>query len=469
MIPRKVLNPRSLLLIVTALLLATLPATASAHVKWFSEFSFQDRPLTLSEIATPLFFALALLSIAVVSLMVWLDRRLEGTARYQRLNAWFAAYRDQSQLIMRVAMGAVLLISWSSDAMLAPELAVRESWIGWFQFLLVLLLLFRRTTPIAGFGLILLYFIGLGQFTPFHMLDYVYYLGIGYFLIVGGNANPTIRESALPALFATVGFSLCWLGLEKLVYPTWGLYLLEQNPQLTLGLDPRFFLVSAAFVEFSLGYLLIIGLLERPLALIITAVFFTTTMVFGKLEIIGHTPLHAALIIFLINGPGTVYKPPIALHRRLNWRTAFAAVNFALLLLILSGSYTYAARQQFDLAASGDGHEAEAFELSGAEIPQVELIVSRDDTGAYILHVGATNFQFTPENLGTATTEGTGHAHLFVNGEEVARLYSPWYDLGELEPGQYQFTVVLDGNDHTPFTVGGEYVMGELDFTAEAP
>jgi hypothetical protein len=38
-----------------------------------------------------------------------------------------------------------------------------------------------------------------------------------------------------------------------------------------------------------------------------------------------------------------------------------------------------------------------------------------------------------------------------------------------LEPGQYQFTVVLDGNDHTPFTVGGEYVMGELDYTAEAP
>ena len=96
-------------------------------------------------------------------------------------------------------------------------------------------------------------------------------------------------------LYATVGFSLCWVGLEKLVYPAWSLYLLEQHPQLALGFPPDFFLMGAAFVELALGYLLLIGLFGRPLALVITVVFLMTTLVFGKLEVIGHTPLHAAL------------------------------------------------------------------------------------------------------------------------------------------------------------------------------
>jgi hypothetical protein len=114
----------------------------------------------------------------------------------------------------------------------------------------------------------------------------------------------------------------------------------------------RFFLLAAAFVELSLGYLLIINLLQRPLALVITLVFFMTTTVFGKLEVIGHTPIHAALIVFLLEGPGTVYRAPITFHRRLGLRTAFAAVNFALLLAILLPLYAAAARSQARDAAA---------------------------------------------------------------------------------------------------------------------
>jgi hypothetical protein len=99
-------------------------------------------------------------------------------------------------------------------------------------------------------------------------------------------------------------------------------------------------------VELSLGYLLIIYLLQRRLALVITLVFFLTTTVFGKLEVIGHTPIHAALIVFLLEGPGFVYRPPIALHRRMGLRTAFAAVNFALLLAVLLPLYAAGATAQ---------------------------------------------------------------------------------------------------------------------------
>lgn len=326
-----------------------LPATASpawAHVKWFSRFSFGDRPRTLGEAVTPTFVALALLSMATIAAMTVLDRRLAELPAYRRVNDWLSSRADRAVLVMRIGTGAALLLSWQENAMFAPELRVGAA-LGWLQFTLACLLLFSVTVPVAGAGLILLFGIGVAGFGPFHMLDYVFYAGIGYYLAVSGAGNARLRGSGLPALYASVGFSLCWVALEKIVYPQWGLYVLQQNPQLALGLPLGFFLVGAAFVEFSLGYLLIINLLQRPLALVITLVFFTTTLVFGKVEVIGHTPIHAALVVFLLEGPGRVFKPPIAFHRGTALRTAFAAVNFALLLALLLVPYSAGAQRLY--------------------------------------------------------------------------------------------------------------------------
>lgn len=331
-------------------MLLAMPAPALAHVKWFSDFSYADRPLSAAEILTPNFLALAMLSIVTIAALVVLDRRLEGVGWYRRATEWLSSRGDQGVLIVRVGAGAVLLLSWQADAMLVPELGIGSAWIGWYQFLLAFLLLFRATTPAAGAGLILLYAFGVARFGALHMLDYVVYAGAGYFLSVSEAAHPRIRGSGLPALYLAVGFSLCWVALEKIVYPQWGLYVLQQNPQLALGLDLRFFLLAAAFVEFSLGYLLIINLLQRPLALTITLVFFTTTLVFGKVEVIGHTLIHAALAVFVLEGPGTAFVPPIAMHRRLGTRSAFAAVNFALVLALLMVPYTWAAVRRYEAA-----------------------------------------------------------------------------------------------------------------------
>jgi hypothetical protein len=331
---------------------ALVPAAVHAHVKWFAEFSFADRPLAAREVMTPAFFALAALSMVVIGGMVLLDRRLENAAWYRGVNQWLADRRGEALLVMRIGLFATLLLAWQADALLAPELRVWAGWIGWLQFALALLLLFPRTVPVAGGGLIALYLLGAARFGAFHLLDYLFFAGAGWYLLVGRARGDRVRGTGIPALYATIGFSLCWVALEKIIYPQWALYLLDQHPQLTLGLDVRFFLLAAAFVELSLGYLLIINLLQRPLALVITLVFFLTTTVFGKLEVIGHTPIHAALIVFLLEGPGTVYRAPITFHRRLGLRTAFAAVNFALLLAILLPLYAAAARSQARGAAT---------------------------------------------------------------------------------------------------------------------
>lgn len=455
---------RPVALVALALLIFGMTQPTFAHVKWFSDFSYLERPLTLGDLLTPTFIGLSILSFVVIGGMVVIDKQLDNVGWYGRINQWLIQQQSYSVLVMRIAMAALLFVSWSANAVLAPELETNIVWLIWLQFILTILLIFPKTVPLAGVGIIVLYFVSMFEFGFFHLLDYLHYLGIGFYLFTSGLKDEKIRGLGLPALYATIAFSLIWLGFEKLVYPGWGLYLIDQNPQLALGLPPEFFLQGAAFVEISLGYLLLIGLLERPLAAIITLVFFTTTLVFGKIEVIGHTPLHAALIVFLFNGPGHVYKPPIAIHKKLNWRVMFATVNLIVVILLFGFAYTATAQNQYETAVANiSEHSVGVMDLTGAElVPEVTLIeVLPESADSYNLHVEIDNWTFTPEQTGEPTIANEGHAHVYVDGLKVGRMYGNWYHLGAMQPGEHRIVVTLNGNDHTEFLVDGELIGAE--------
>ena len=424
---------------------------AQAHVKWFSQFSFADRPRMLSEAITPLFIGLTVLSMVVIGALVPLDRGLRNLSFFKRMEAWLDSKKDESTLIMRMAMGATFLLAWQGDAMLAPDLKLGPlgalgPTIGWIEFALALLLILPKTTPLAGLGLLGLYGYGIVHYGLFYMLDYVHFAGIGIYLALSQVNNLRLRDIRLPALYATVGFALSWVALEKIIYPEWALYLLQQNPQLSLGLPVDFFLLSAAFVEFSLGYLLIICLFERPLALIITLVFFTTTLVFGKVEVVGHTALHAALIIFLLNGPGTVYRAPITFHQKLPLRTAFAAVNFAVILAVLLVVYSGGAWNTYQrfTASLPKIEVATASAAAPAAAPAPSLRLRAEGT---LLYLDRSNY--------------AGHVHLYVDGDYVASTDAASYDLSGLPAGTYRVAATLHDPDHRFITVNGELVSAK--------
>ncbi|MEX0720166.1 MAG: DoxX family membrane protein [Balneolaceae bacterium] len=450
-----------------------LPALSFGHVKWFSGFSFLDEPLSIIEVLNPVYIGLVILSVVVISSLVFADEHIEEVRWYRKVNIWLSDQADYSLNIMRVAMAAVFLISWANGTVLTPELVSGYDLLVWLQFFLALMLLFHKTTMYAGAGLLFLYVMAAFEFGFFHMLDYLHFAGIGIYLFSHRLYNEKLKEIGLPALYITIGFSLIWLGYEKLFYPSWGLYLLEQNPQLALGLPQEFFLQAAAFVEISLGYLLIIGLLERPLAAVITMVFFLTTLVFGKLEVIGHTPIHAALLVFLFNGTGTAYNPPIALHKNMYLRVGFAGVNFLVIAALFLGAYSFSAERQYQMALAGalmeNGHETSVMDISGEEhIPEftsIEIIKITDSS--YNLHVELENWEFTPEKTGEETVANEGHIHIYINGIKAGRMYGNWFYLGELDPGEYFITLSLNGNDHTSFVADGEVIRADTTFVAE--
>lgn len=458
---------------VAAALLGLFAPRAQAHVKWFSDFDFATPPLEISAVLSPTFLALLALSTAVITALVLVDRRLEGVSWHQAVIEWLSVRQGASLSVMRLAMSALLLLSWSSDAVLAPELASASAPLVWMQFVIALFLLFSRTVVLGGFGIVLIFVGAASEFGLFHMLDYLHYLGISVYLIFGQSRIPALRALGLPALYSSIGFSLIWLGYEKLFYPSWALYLLEQNPQLALGFPPDFFLQGAAFVEISLGFLLLIGLLERPMAAVITLVFFTTTLVFGKVEVIGHTPLHAALIVFLLSGAGTLYKPPIAIHEKLGWRCAFAAVNFLAVTALIGLLYSWSAQGQYRAAllteGAGQQHGMRQFAVDGSQkIPTItRLQVVREAPGSYDLFVEIQNWTFTPEKNGRSSVANEGHGHIYVDGRKVGRLYGPWFHLGDLKPGRRRVLVTLNGSDHSDFTLGGELIRAET--TVDVP
>ena len=50
---------------------------------------------------------------------------------------------------------------------------------------------------------------------------------------------------------------------------------------------------------------------------------------------------------------------------------------------------------------------------------------------------------------------GEGHAHIYVDGDKLGRLYTDWFHIASLEPGIHEIRVSLNGNNHAPYYYAG--------------
>jgi uncharacterized Zn-binding protein involved in type VI secretion len=91
---------------------------------------------------------------------------------------------------------------------------------------------------------------------------------------------------------------------------------------------------------------------------------------------------------------------------------------------------------------------------AGDNAPTIKIALHPDAVAGWNLEIITDNFTFTPENVNQAPVAGEGHAHVYVNGEKLARLYAPWVHIGTLPKGETTVTVSLNANDHSPLSVG---------------
>jgi copper(I)-binding protein len=85
-------------------------------------------------------------------------------------------------------------------------------------------------------------------------------------------------------------------------------------------------------------------------------------------------------------------------------------------------------------------------------------------TDGATLKLNTENFTFVRTQDGAAHVPNQGHAHVYLNGLKLGRLYTDTYKIGVLSPGTYKLSVGLNSNDHRPYIHDGQMVRGNLDF-----
>lgn len=105
------------------------------------------------------------------------------------------------------------------------------------------------------------------------------------------------------------------------------------------------------------------------------------------------------------------------------------------------------------------------FEVNASQAPTVSISVVEDAVSGWNIKVETDNFRFTPDNVNQENIIGEGHAHLYVDGVKVARLYAGDYHYIENFDGTRTFRVTLNANDHSEYAVDGDVIDSEVQVT----
>ena len=106
--------------------------------------------------------------------------------------------------------------------------------------------------------------------------------------------------------------------------------------------------------------------------------------------------------------------------------------------------------------------------LEAPEDMSVSVEVFPDAVSGLNLRIDTTGFSFAPQNVNGDHVEGEGHAHVYVDGEKIGRVYGPYFYLDHVEPGERVIRVSLTANSHEEYVKGHDPVEAVAGVTVEA-
>jgi putative intracellular protease/amidase len=122
------------------------------------------------------------------------------------------------------------------------------------------------------------------------------------------------------------------------------------------------------------------------------------------------------------------------------------------------------------MSTGSDSHAHGAIDVaSWPAKPSVNVIAHLDGTDGWILEVRTEHFRFAPEKagglIGGVAAPNEGHAHLYIDGKKIARLYGPWYSLPKSalsETGPHEILVTLSTNSHSELQYAGQRIEAKV-------
>lgn len=110
---------------------------------------------------------------------------------------------------------------------------------------------------------------------------------------------------------------------------------------------------------------------------------------------------------------------------------------------------------------SAQGHAHGVLEVAD-DVPRLAVALMPDASSGWNVHLQVNNFVFAPTLANGPHRPGTGHAHVYVDGVKLARVYAPWFHLPALGPGRHELRFVLNSNDHREYAYQGHVVEQRL-------
>jgi len=279
-------------------LLAAGPA--AAHVKWFAPYIVGAPPQPISSMLGNAWFWFG---IALVLAFFLMTRAVEKSSAGEVILAGLDRLTDPIYTrlddFVRAVVGAFFIAIFAVGGIyLTPDLKTPSEIISWVQLLIAMMIFFRRTQPLAGLGIVILWLLALRDYDIFHLLDYLALgLSVAAYLVLEALSSEKWRGYRFAALRWGVAIALMWSSLEKFAYPDWFYPLVQEKPFLTFGMPRDVFIPMAGVAEFTMGFgLLWTPLVRRLSAIALFVIFNAAVYPFGRVDLIGHALIMAVIV-----------------------------------------------------------------------------------------------------------------------------------------------------------------------------
>lgn len=151
--------------------------------------------------------------------------------------------------------------------------------------------------------------------------------------------------------------------------------------------------------------------------------------------------------------------------RKNRWNAAGLAAAF-LLTVAAPINAQQSGMDMSDMAEDGVEHDHPARPVNpDLPIPSLTHLAFPDAMDGYNVQILVQNFTFTPAAINRDVVPNEGHAHIYINGVKVARVYGNWYHLPSslFPPGVNALTVTLNANDHSTWaTPDGDLIASTV-------
>jgi uncharacterized membrane protein YphA (DoxX/SURF4 family) len=312
-------------------LLLILPTTALAHTRWFATETLL--PYTTTEPTALYLIIWACIAFTIVVIGIHSERIGAFSLSFLAPKKEYSFQRAAASFSM--VTGAFFLLAGTHQYVFSPNLSASlgmPEWLIVVQILIGISLLVGFFERIAAVALMLLWVLVLFYTGFVAALEDVWVLSTAFFIFVMGNDYfdmfpiralrrhvAPLQSYALPVLRWGTGMTLFVLGFsEKILHPEFGINFLSMYPwnfmqSLGLAYSDYLFTLSAGAVESLFGLVFMLGIVTRLNALVL-AVFFTIPIfILGPIELAGHMPHFAAVVLLLLFGAGEHFK---LVHRK---------------------------------------------------------------------------------------------------------------------------------------------------------